>query len=105
VVDYFSRYLEIAYLNSLTSDTVIGKFRNILARWGIPEELVTDNGGQFVSESSRQFSRQYGFKHTTTNPHYPQANGEAESAVKIAKRILQDNVFIAHMAYRSEPVN
>ncbi|XP_062593536.1 uncharacterized protein K02A2.6-like [Saccostrea cucullata] len=106
VTDYFSRYLEIAYLDSLTSAHVIGKLKNILARWGIPEELVTDNGTQFTSDSFKKFAAKYGFAHTTTSPHYPQANGEAESAVKTAKRILQqDDIFVALMAYRSTPIS
>ncbi|XP_062584093.1 uncharacterized protein K02A2.6-like [Saccostrea cucullata] len=106
VTDYFSRYLEIAYLDSLTSAHVIGKLENILARWGIPEELVADNGTQFTSDAFKKFAAKYGFAHTTTSPHYPQANGEAESAVKTAKRILQqDDIFIALMAYRSTPIS
>lgn len=32
VIDYFSRYVEIAYLSSITSDQVIGKLKNIFAR-------------------------------------------------------------------------
>ncbi|XP_061196508.1 uncharacterized protein K02A2.6-like [Saccostrea echinata] len=59
VTDYFSRYLEIAYLDSLTSAHVIGKLENILTRWGIPEELVTDNGTQFTSDSFKKFAAKY----------------------------------------------
>ncbi|XP_062574010.1 uncharacterized protein K02A2.6-like [Saccostrea cucullata] len=105
VMDYFSRYLEIAYLPSITSDQVIGKLKNIFARWGIPEILFTDNGTQFTSQTFRTFAKEYNFMQLFSSPHYPQANGEAESGVKIAKHILkQPDIFKALMAYRSTPI-
>ena len=36
VVVYYSRYIDIAHLSSMTSSQVIGKLKNIFARWGIP---------------------------------------------------------------------
>lgn len=88
VTDYFSRYFEIVKLSSLTSKTVIGKLQNIFARWGMPDEVVSDNGRQFTSTYFREFAKKYGFTCTTVSPHFPQANEAAESAVKIAKKIL-----------------
>ena len=106
VTDYYSRYLEIVRLDKLSSDHVIGKMKNIFARWGIPYELVSDNGGQFSSAAFRKFAAEYGFNQRFTSPHYPQGNGEAESAVKVAKRILkQPDIFVALMAYRSTPIS
>lgn len=105
VMDYYSRYLEIAHLSNITSRQVIFKLKNIFSRWGIPEQLVSDNGTQFTACEFREFAENYDFEQIFTSPHYPQANGEAESAVKIAKRILvQGDVFLALMAYRSTPV-
>ena len=60
-----------------------------MARYGIPDEVVSDNGPQYDSEEFQAFDKSFGFKHTRTSPHHPQSNGKAESAVKQAKKILQ----------------
>lgn len=66
---------------------------------------MSDNGTQFTSDEFRRFAEQYQFKQIYSSPHYPQSNGEAESAVKVAKRILkQKDIFAALMAYRSTPI-
>lgn len=59
-----------------------------MARWGIPETFRSDNGPCFNSFSFKQFAKQYGFAHITSSPLFPQSNGQAELAVKIAKRII-----------------
>ncbi len=43
VIDYFSRWLEILELPKTTSETVIQKLKGIFTRFGIPEQLMTDN--------------------------------------------------------------
>ena len=104
VTDYYSRFPEIAFRSSTTSDAVINKLKDIFARWGIPDEIVIDNGLQFASDQFHKFSQEYDFKHTTTSPYFPQANGEAESGVRIVKKILkQHDPFLALMSYRATP--
>ena len=43
-------------------------------RFGVPREIETDNGAQFVSSSMKEFNEQYGIKHCKSSP-YHQANG------------------------------
>ena len=76
VVDYLSRYIEIARLSKETSAEVI------------------------------QQQKAYDFFHTTSSPRYPQSNGEAERAVRTIKALLKkaDDPLLALLAYRSTPL-
>ena len=104
LVDYYSRWLEIKHLRSITSRSVIDKCRQVFATHGIPEEFHSDNGSQFVSQEFKSFAEHYGFNLTTSSPYFAQANGEAESAVKMAKRILSTlEPDIGLMNYRATP--
>ncbi|KAM7281966.1 uncharacterized protein ISCGN_002124 [Ixodes scapularis] len=109
VVDYYSRYPEIARLESLTAACVIMHCKSIFARHGIPEVVVSDNGPQFsgtTGSAFTKFSQTYGFKHITSSPRYAQSNGMAEAAVKIIKRSLSktEDPYETLMIYRSTPL-
>ncbi|KAK7106830.1 hypothetical protein V1264_018043 [Littorina saxatilis] len=104
VVDYYSRWLEILRLTSTTSAAVIAKLRSIFMTHGFPEVVKSDNGTQFQSKEFRDFAKEFDFRTSTSSPVFPQANGEAESGVKIAKKILrQSSPDIALLNYRATP--
>ena len=104
VIDYYSRYLEILEMRSTTGDQIIGRLKSLFARYGIPEELISDNGPPFYCTAMHQFAHEYDFKHTTTSPYFAQANSEAEAAVRIAKGIIkQPDQFAALLNYRATP--
>ena len=70
---------------------VISHLKSIFARHGIPEVVISDNGSQYSSAVFEEFSKEYEFDHVTSSPKYPQANGEAERAVKTTKQLLEKN--------------
>ena len=106
VVDYYSRYIEVQKLNSTTSASVITALKAIFSRHGIPTTLVSDNGPQYDSHEMKQFAESYGFTHLTSSPHYPQANGLAERAVKTVKSLLENSPdsYMALLSYRATPL-
>lgn len=106
VVDYYSRYIEVANLPTLTTSTTVERLKVIFARFGVPEILVTDNGPQFASTDFATFAQNYGFNHTTSSPRYPQSNGEAERAVRTVKQLLNKSPDPqkALLAYRATPL-
>ena len=72
------------------------------ARYGIPDKCKTDNGHEYS-----RFAREYGFTSTKWTPYHSQGNGNAESAVKIAKNIMKksrnEDPYFALLAYRNTP--
>ena len=78
VDDYFSRYIEVAAMQKTPkSHEVIRALKAIFARHGIPEELRSDNGPQYAPAAFTHFANEWGFRHTTSSPRFPQSNGEA----------------------------
>ena len=106
VVDYHSRFIEIAKLSSTGSQAIVTHMKSIFARHGIPEALRSDNGPQYSADLFSQFADEYGFVHNPSSPKYPQSNGEAERAVQTIKTLLTKNndPYLALLAYRSTPL-
>lgn len=109
MTDYFSRYPEIARLQSLTTQAVVTHCKSIFSRHGIPEVVVSDNGPQFSRVATSAFStfaRENGFKHVTSSPRYPQSNGLAEAAVKIIKTSMSKtgDPYKTLLSYRTTPL-
>ena len=107
VVDYYSRYIEVARLTSTTSASVIDHLRSIFARHGTPETVVSDNGPQYASAEFREFADDWGFQHITSSPLHPSGNGMAERAVATIKSLVANSKdpYAALLAYRSTPLS
>ncbi|KAL9987206.1 hypothetical protein ACROYT_G001477 [Oculina patagonica] len=89
MVDNYSKFFEVSYLPNSKSKTVINHIKPQLARYGIPEVIVSDNGPKFNSHEFAKFAKEYSFKHITLSPRYPQSNGLAERAVQKAKNLMK----------------
>jgi len=79
----------------------ITHLKSIIARLGIPTEMVSDNGPEFSSQEMKEFSERYGFRHITISPHSPQANGLEKRTVKTIKSLLEHS---SDPHYRATPM-
>ena len=109
IADYYSNFIEVARLNSVTSRSVIKEMKDVFARYGIPDVLVTDNGAQFASAEFAVFAETWSFEHHTSSPRYPQSNGKAENAAQTVKRLftkckaLGQSEYLALLDWRNTP--
>ena len=87
-VDYFSSFIEVDYLTSTTANDIIIKFQVNFARYGIPFEIVSDQGPQFTSTQFHSMVNKWGIVHTMSSPGHHQSNGKAEAAVKTVKHMM-----------------
>ena len=111
MVDSYSHFIEIAKLTNTSSSRVIQHTKSIFARHGIPTTVKSDNGPQYSSDEYRKFSLEWGFKHVTSSPYHPQANGLTEKSVQIIKHLLEKvksdgrDPYISLLEYRNTSVD
>ncbi|GFO14921.1 transposon tf2-9 polyprotein [Plakobranchus ocellatus] len=89
IVDAHTKWVEIIPTATSTSSATINILSTTFARYGIPEQVVSDNGPQFTSEDFRAFMSSNGIKHTRSALYHPATNGLAERMVQSFKNAMK----------------
>ncbi|XP_037292446.1 uncharacterized protein K02A2.6-like isoform X1 [Manduca sexta] len=92
VVDAMSKWLEVFSVPSTAAGSTIAKLHELWSRFGIPKQIVTDNGPPFTSGEFANFVRRNGTEHIFTAPYHPSSNGAAENAVRTLKKVIKKAV-------------
>jgi len=112
-VDYFTKWAEAMPTFEADSKTAaIFMFNHIIARFGVPQAIITDHGRHFRNIMMTELTGQLGLRHDRSTPYYPQANGLVESINKVLvimiRRIIgihrpnwHNMLFSALWAYRT----
>ena len=88
VIDSHSKWPEVLEMNTTTAAKTITVLMEMFARYGLPEQVVTDNRPQFTSAEFRQFLTANGVKHILCSP-YHSSNGATERLVQTVKQALK----------------
>ena len=76
-------------MKNTTAANTISILRALLARTGLPLQMVSDNGPQFVSEEFAKFMKSNGIHHIRSAPYHAATNGLAERMVETFKNSLK----------------
>jgi len=88
-IDHLTGWAEAIAIASKKAETVQEAFmEHIVARYGIPSVIISDNGGEFTSTNFEAWLRELGISHHLTSPYHPQANGMTERFNGTIQRIL-----------------
>ncbi|XP_039676230.1 uncharacterized protein K02A2.6-like isoform X2 [Perca fluviatilis] len=80
LTDYYSKWPEVAFASSVTTETVLGFLRSLFSRYGNPESVVTDNGPQFKDR---------GITLIHSSVYHPSSNGAIERFNRVFKGCIQ----------------
>lgn len=88
-VDAYSKLCEVVLMNSTVLVSVINTLTNIFSIYGLPTEIVSDNGPPFNAYKFKEFCISHGIKCTKSPSWNPQSNGQAENNVETVKRAFR----------------
>lgn len=96
VTDLFTKWVEAFPLKETSSETLARTlFDEVICRYGVPEELHSDQGKNLCSSLIQCLCEMLGIRRTNTTAYHPQGNGQTErfnrTLESILAKLLQDN--------------
>ena len=103
-IDRATRWVEVFPLRDITAETCTQEFiAGWVSRFGVPLDIVSDRGGQFVSRMWAAMAASLGSTTHSTNAFHPQSNGLVERfhrSLKAAlKARLDDQNWVAELPW------
>ena len=92
MVDRYSNWPVVCKCKTETSKELISALREFFCTHGVPIELATDGGTNYIACNTQDFLQTWGVTHRVSSAYNPHSNLIAETAVKTVKRIISDNV-------------
>ena len=93
IADVFSRFVELFPTKSATADDAVKCIVGWCGRYGIPNEILSDNGSEYVNHVVKELNKFLHINHLTIHPHSHEENGIIERAIREIERHLRNIVF------------
>ena len=89
LIDYATRYPEAIPLKSIEAEVVAEELMVMFTRLGIPKQILTDQGTQFMSNIMKELNRLLSIKPLVTTPYHAMCNGAVERFNGVLKSSLK----------------
>ncbi|KAL1249314.1 hypothetical protein QQF64_020319 [Cirrhinus molitorella] len=88
IVDVHSKLVEIFPTQLTNAEKTISILRHLWSAYGLPKELVSDNGPPFTSREFEEFLKNNGVCRILSAPYHPATKGQTERVVQTFKKAL-----------------
>jgi transposase InsO family protein len=92
-IDKFTKWIEYKPITSLTSAKTVEFIQDIIFRFGIPNNIITDLGSNFTSSKFFDFYEQRSIQIKYASVAHPRANSQVERANGMILEALRKKVF------------
>ena len=76
-------------MTTTTASKTITELCKMVAAYGLPKQVISDNSPQFTLNDFDEFMKKNGIQYLLTSPYHPKSNSEAERAVQTFKNSLK----------------
>ena len=74
-VDKFTKWIEARPIKKLDGPTAVKFIADITSRYGLPHNIITDNGTNFTKGALARYASQQGIRLDVASVAHPQSNG------------------------------
>ena len=89
-----SNWPEDNVMQTTTFTATIHEMHHLFSSYGLTQQLISDNGPQFVSDEFQVFLESNWVKHIRSAPYHPSLNGLAKRFARTFKRALKATKYL-----------
>jgi transposase InsO family protein len=92
-IDKFTKWLEVEPVRAIITQAAAEFIKGIMCRFGVPNNIITNNGSQFTSSIFQAYCSELGMKIFYASLAHPRSNGQVEHTNAEVLRGLKTKTF------------
>ena len=110
IVDYHSKFPIVKKAEDMSADSLILACRGIFSEFGFPKKIMSDVGGNFISDKFKQFCKRMSIEQAASSSYHCQSNRQVQACIKFIKHTMKkcietnEDIHVALLQIRSTPL-